>query len=90
MTLPADPRDWDEEARFEYEERAAIVEVLGKVPRARAEVQAEAIVRARYAGPNLGTVWSALPETSAAQGLGEWGARDSNPERGHRRGRRGT
>jgi hypothetical protein len=47
VTLGPDVRTWPSEWREEYEERAAIVEVLGKVPRARAEEQAERIVRER-------------------------------------------
>lgn len=49
--LPLDPRDWPEAARSEYEERAALIEYLGKRPRDRAEREAEAIVRARLAQP---------------------------------------
>jgi hypothetical protein len=53
MILGPDVRSWPSEWREEYKERAAIVEVLGKVPRARAEEQAERIVRerARKASP---------------------------------------
>lgn len=51
MRLPADTRDWPEDALDELREREAIVEVLGKTPRARAEREAEAIVRHRYAQP---------------------------------------
>lgn len=49
MTLPPSLLAWPPEALEEYAERAAIVEVLGKVPRARAEEKAERIVRERYA-----------------------------------------
>jgi hypothetical protein len=49
--LPRDLRDWDAEARFEYEERAAIVQYLAREPLERAERLAEAIVRRRHAGP---------------------------------------
>lgn len=49
MTLGPDVRTWPADALEELAERSAIIEYLGKVPRARAEREAEAVVRARYA-----------------------------------------
>lgn len=40
MRLGPVPAEWPEPARAFYEERAAIREVLGKMPRARAEAAA--------------------------------------------------
>lgn len=43
--LPADRGKWPEPARFEYEERAAILEYCEGYSRAAAEAAAEIIVR---------------------------------------------
>jgi hypothetical protein len=48
--LPDEVRDWPREARFEYEERAGMIEHLGRNPSKReAERRAEALVRDRHA-----------------------------------------
>ena len=48
MSLPASLLSWPADALEEYEERAAIREYLGKMPRARAEEAAEEDVRRRW------------------------------------------
>lgn len=50
MTLPPDLADWPEDAREEWEERAAIMEYDGGATRADAEMLAEERVRARWEG----------------------------------------
>lgn len=45
MTLPADIRRWPLRWREDYEERAAIMEFMGAMPRHIAECEAEARVR---------------------------------------------
>jgi hypothetical protein len=49
VTLPLDLRAWSPEAIEHYRERAAIIEVLGKTPRARAEALAEEETRRHFA-----------------------------------------
>ena len=46
--LPQGVEDWPEDARDHLEERAAIMEFGGCLPRAEAERRAEAIVRERW------------------------------------------
>jgi hypothetical protein len=46
--LPSDVRDWPEDWREEFEERAAIMEYDGMLSRPEAEQWAETIVRAAY------------------------------------------
>lgn len=48
MTLPKLMKWWPVEAREAYEERAAIKEFDGKMPRDQAEREAEAEVRQRW------------------------------------------
>lgn len=50
MILPNAPRNWPDEARMDFEERAAIMEFHGELPRAEAEEKAEVIVRREYGG----------------------------------------
>lgn len=45
MTLPADVKRWPPRWRDEYEERAAIMEYVGAMPRHIAECEAEMRVR---------------------------------------------
>jgi hypothetical protein len=52
--LPQRIEDWPEDARDHFEERAAIMEVGGCLPRAEAERRAEAIVRERWRRSLLG------------------------------------
>ena len=56
MMLPRSMLAWDQDALDEFEERAAIREYLGKMPRARAEAAAERDVRA---------MWEARPSAPA-------------------------
>ena len=46
--LPDDVADWPESWHEEFEERAAIMEYDGELPRVEAEQWAETIVRAAY------------------------------------------
>ena len=46
--LPSDMDDWPEDWREVYEERAAIMEYDGNMPRPQAEQWTETIVRAAY------------------------------------------
>jgi hypothetical protein len=45
LTLPAHVADWPADVRFEYEERAAIIEYDGGRPRDVAEREAEQMIR---------------------------------------------
>jgi len=47
-SLPASVKDWPEDWRFLFEERAAIVEYDGNLPREKAEALAEAAVRREF------------------------------------------
>ena len=46
--LPLETRDWPADWHVEFEERAAIMEYDGRLPRPQAEQWAETIVRAAY------------------------------------------
>ena len=48
MSLPSRVRDWPEEWRYRYEERAGIMQYDGELPRARAERMAEWLVRIQH------------------------------------------
>lgn len=50
VVLPFEPSSWPAPWREEYEERAAIMEYDGGLPRAKAERFAERCVRLRAAG----------------------------------------
>ncbi len=66
--LPARVEDWPEEWRDRHEERAAIMEFLGELPREDAERRAESCVRAAFEreGPWLGSTDPERGEPKAA------------------------
>lgn len=71
MMLPRSMLAWDQDAIDEFEERAAIREYLGKMPRARAEAAAEAAAEA-----DVRRAWEA---TSVGARTGDPAARRAPP-----------